>query len=229
MARRSWMQRLARWHIWLGWIVGLPILMWTATGLFMVLRPIEEVRGNDRRIEHPARPISVSLDAGAAPTLLREGRLVEQRGRSVLIATFMDGTVQRIDLQAPGQRALPPVDETEARRAVAFAVRGGKAVRDARLFPADRAPLDFRKPMAAWQVTLADDTHVYVGRDTGEIEAIRTRWWRWFDFMWGLHILDPQDREDSSHPLLIVLAALSVVGSVMGCILLLRRRKALRA
>jgi len=28
--------RLRRWHVWLGWIVGLPILLWVVTGLAMV-------------------------------------------------------------------------------------------------------------------------------------------------------------------------------------------------
>ena len=37
--------RLRRWHIWLGWIVGIPMLVWTLSGLVMVARPIEEVRG----------------------------------------------------------------------------------------------------------------------------------------------------------------------------------------
>jgi uncharacterized iron-regulated membrane protein len=47
MARQRLMLRFARWHIWLGWLVGVPILMWTVTGLVMVARPIEEVRGED--------------------------------------------------------------------------------------------------------------------------------------------------------------------------------------
>ena len=45
MQRPRIMQRISRWHIWLGWLVGLPVLMWTVTGLVMVAKPIEEVRG----------------------------------------------------------------------------------------------------------------------------------------------------------------------------------------
>jgi hypothetical protein len=44
--------------------------------------------------------------------------------------------------------------------------------------------------------------------------------------MWGLHIMDLQEREDTSHPILIIFAALGVVGSLLGCILMFRRRKA---
>ena len=54
MARQRMMQRFARWHVWLGWLVGFPILMWTVTGLFMVARPIEEVRGDHLRAPPPA-------------------------------------------------------------------------------------------------------------------------------------------------------------------------------
>ncbi len=104
-------------------------------------------------------------------------------------------------------------------------VGGDKAV-TATFYPPDKAPLDFREAMPVWQVVLADGTHVYVGQHSGQIEAVRTRWWRAFDFMWGLHILDPQTREDTSHPLLIGLAALSVIGALLGCVLLFRRRRA---
>ena len=39
---------------------------------------------------------------------------------------------------------------------------------------------DFRRPMPAWQISLADGTHVYIGRDTGEVEAVRTPFWRFY-------------------------------------------------
>jgi len=46
-----------------------------------------------------------------------------------------------------------------------------------------------------------------------------------FDFMWGLHIMDPVEREDTSHPLLYGLAALSLLSVLLGAALLLRRRR----
>ena len=41
MAQQQWMRRFARWHIWLGWLVGVPIVMWMVTGLIMVSPLIE--------------------------------------------------------------------------------------------------------------------------------------------------------------------------------------------
>ena len=53
---------LRRWHMWLGWLVGLPVLFWTISGFVMVARPIEEVRGEALRAEHVAiDPASVLL------------------------------------------------------------------------------------------------------------------------------------------------------------------------
>ncbi len=226
MARRTPMQRFARWHIWFGWAAALPLLVWTLSGLIMTLRPIEEVRGTTLRIEAPPRAVTVALNGAAQGTMIREGRILDQRGRSVLIATYMDGSVNRIALDADGARPLPPVDEAEARRAVAEGIAGGKAAVSARLFDAAHPPADFRRKTAVWQVTLADGTHVYVGQGSGEIEAVRTRWWRFYDFFWGLHIMDPVEREDSSHLLLWVLSAVSLASVLLGSALLFRRRRA---
>jgi uncharacterized iron-regulated membrane protein len=222
------MRLLARWHIWLGWLVAVPLLLWTLSGVFMALRPLDEVRGSDLRIEHPPQPVRIALGGDGRVTLLREGRLVNQRGRSVLLATYPDGSAARFLLGGAGAVPLPPVDEAEAKAAAAWAIRGGEAVLALKLFDAEHPPLDFRKPVAAWQVTLTDGTHVYVGRYSGEIEAVRTRFWRAYDLMWGLHIMNLTTREDPVRPLLLPLGGLALVSSLFGTFLLFRRRRRAR-
>jgi hypothetical protein len=225
MARGMKMRTLAKWHIWLGWLVGVPIVMWLATGLLMVSRPIEEVRGEHLRVKAEPVPLALPGSALAGPgTALKEMRVVMQDGRAVAILTSLTGEVRRVDF-ATGA-ALAPLTAAEARAKVAARIVGGDKVERVTLFPADRTPFDFRRPLAVWRVALADGTNVYVGRDTGEIEAVRTRWWRAFDLAWGLHIMDLSEREDTSHPLLILFAALSLTGALIGCVLMFRRRKA---
>lgn len=224
------MRLFARWHIWLGWLAGVPLLLWCASGLVMVAKPIEEVRG-----DHLRRELAAELLTGnPAPVVIerevrgqvREIRSLMQNGRAVTLVTRMDGGVTRY--YAITARELGPFTDVEARLLVAKAIVGGDKVAGVRLFGADDPAPDFRRPVAAWQVTLADGTHVYVGRDSGAIEAVRTRWWRIFDFVWGLHIMDLQTREDTHHPILILFASLALVSSVIGVTLLFRRRKARR-
>jgi len=199
--------------------------MWMVTGLFMAARPIEEVRGNHLLAEQEAQPLVLPGSALASAEFpLREMRAVMQDGRAVAILTGMDGNVQRVDMASGA--ALPALTASDARAIVAARVKGGNEVRSVTAFAADRVPFDFRRPMPVWQVALENGAHVYVGRDTGQIEAVRTRWWRAFDFMWGLHIMDLQTREDTSHPILIVFALLGVIGALFGCVLMFRRRKA---
>ena len=224
MARANWMRRIARWHIWLGWLVGIPIVMWTATGLFMVAKPIEEVRGNHLRVEMPEQPLILpDSDLASPDSALKEMRAVMQDGRAVAILTGLDGAVTRVDM-ASGE-TIAPVDSAKARSIAAEQIVGGDKVRSVTFFEAENVPFDFRRPMPVWQVALEDGAHIYIGRDTGEIEAVRTSWWRWFDFMWGLHIMDLSEREDTSHPILILFATLSLTGALLGTILMFRRRK----
>ncbi|MGI8944485.1 MAG: PepSY domain-containing protein [Qipengyuania sp.] len=226
MAHQRTMQRFARWHIWLAWAVGVPVLMWTLTGLVMVIKPIEEVRGDHLRLPvaetalPPDTEIAVALPAqGARP--VRSVSTQVEGGESVTRIGYMDGTSERF--RSDGIR-MSPFSEIEARLLVEERIAGGDKVVSATRFDADDIPFDFRRPEPVWQVALEDGTHVYVGVETGEIEAVRTRWWRVFDFMWGLHIMDLQTREDTSHPILILFAVLGVIGSVLGCVLMFRRR-----
>lgn len=220
------MRTLAKWHIWLGWLVGVPIAMWLATGLLMVARPIEAVRGDHLKRPVPERQALVipGSTLAAADTGLAEMQVTMQDGRAVAVLTGLDGSIRRVDFASGA--ALPALDAAAARALVAEAIIGGDKVRKVTLFSAENAPFDFRRPIATWQVQLEDGTNIYVGRDTGQIEAVRTRWWRAFDFAWGLHIMDLSEREDTSHPTLIVFAAISLVGALMGCVLMFRRRKA---
>ncbi|MXO85585.1 hypothetical protein GRI38_06030 [Altererythrobacter aurantiacus] len=221
------MQALAKAHIWLGWLIAVPLLMWTLSGLLMVARPIEEVRGN--HLQLPVADRGLPGDAGIAVDLSR----VEKPVKSVSIAmdgglaitriTYMDDSVERF---SESGRQIPALNEIAARALVGRRIVGGDRVESATLFPASDPAPDFRRPIAAWQVALEDGTHVYVGEETGDILAVRTRFWRAFDFAWALHIMDFETREDTSHPVLIIFAILAAIGVAIGTVLLFRRRRA---
>ena len=117
-------QRLRRWHIWLGWIVGLPFLAWTVSGLVMVARPIETVRGRgpDRR------------GAGACRRGSRRSRPRSGRGRSPRfgwrrgptgprwLLKYADGGTRLAD--AATGRLLPPLAAADAARIVEARYKG---------------------------------------------------------------------------------------------------------
>ncbi|WP_231726040.1 MULTISPECIES: PepSY domain-containing protein [unclassified Sphingomonas] len=210
----------------LGWLTGVPLILWTATGLFMVARPIDEVRGAHLRRDPPAlpadlRPIAPRMDGG---DVARVDLVMRADRRPVWIVRFADGGLRTVDPRTG--TVLQRVAGDDARAIAIAALRAPALVRDVTRFAASDAPLELRRARPAWRVRFADGIHVYVDADSGEVLAVRSAQWRWFDLMWGLHIMDLQGRENSSHPLLIGFAALGLAGSLLGTALMFRRRRA---
>ena len=201
--------RLRRWHVWLGWLVGLPMLFWTVSGLVMVAKPIEEVRGTG--LIAPPKPIHVA-DTLVAPQV--SGRPVlaitlEQRAAGPRWEIdFADGGSRLAD-PATG-RLLPLLGPADASREVMARYTGKAHVVEASRVDANAPPLELRRAMDGWRVRMSDDTHFYVNGGSGEIVARRTSWWRIYDFMWGLHIMDLQGREETNNPWIVTFAALSL-------------------
>ena len=211
---REWMlgamrSRLRRWHVWLGWLVGLPFLFWTVSGLVMVAKPIEEVRGE--HLVSPPQPISVG------------GPLVAPKveGLRVLAITLeprADGPRWEIDF-ADGQERLadpatglllPRLGAADAAKELMARYVGTAKVAEVTRVDADSPPLELRRAMNGWRVRMDDGTHFYIDGGSGEIVARRTSWWRIYDFMWGLHIMDLQGREDTNNPWVVSFAVLSL-------------------
>lgn len=215
--------KLMRWHIWLGWLIGVPIILWTASGLLMVAQPIETVRGNHLRSEMPAldafQPVAPLLEGRQAKSLT----LQQNSAGPFWVIAYADGGKRRAD--AATGALLPPVSATEANGLATAARSDRTAIRSVQRFDVDNAPIDQRSGRPSWQVVFADDARFYVDADTGELLSVRTQFWRAFDFMWGVHIMDLQTREDSSHPILILFAMISLIGSVLGFVMLFTRRK----
>ena len=225
MAHQRIMQRLARWHIWLGWVVALPILLWTITGLVMAARPLEEVRGE--HLITRAAPAAIDLSDLTLPRVgedIAGAQLIMQADGPIWVVDMTDGG--RYRYSGSDGRLIPPLIAEEARSIAEATYAGDAEFESARYFAAEDEPLELRRGIASWQVQFTDGTRIYLDDATGEVLATRTGWWRVYDLMYGLHIMAPVSRSDSHHPLLIGLTILSIIGSLLGTILLFRRRKA---
>jgi hypothetical protein len=205
--------RTVRWlHLWGGVIVGIQIILWVASGLVMVARPLDEVRGTTLRRDPP----TLSLPAGL-PAL--QG--VEQLELGTLLGTpvwkLTDGQGKRLLDAATGQ----PI-AIAARQAEAIA-RAGTTLTGPAIVTAISAanPASDWRETAGWRVEFSDETRVYITTQ-GEIGAIRTPWWRFYDLFWGLHIMDWTARENTHHPLIIAATILSLGVVLTGALLTVR-------
>lgn len=219
--------RLRRWHVWLGWIVGLPILLWVVSGLVMVARPIEEVRGEGLLSEPKPMRMATPPALPRVEGVPIKGLQLERRAAGIRwVVTLPDGTMRLAD---PANGALlPPLSAADAMREVTARYTGQARVQSATRTDPKAPPMELRRPIAAWRVAMDDGTHFYVDANSGAIVARRTGWWRFYDLMWGLHIMDLKTREDAHNPLTIGFAVVALALSILAIIqlpLTIRRRK----
>ncbi len=218
--------RLHKWHIWLGWLIGVPLILWTASGLFMVARPIEEVRGSHLRADplpiKTIRPVVPLLHGRALETLTLEQRAAGP----VWVIKYSDGGARQAD--ATTGALLPPLSAADAATLAAGYYAGKTKLIGTARFSAANAPLELRRDRPSWQLRYDDGTRLYIDADSGTLLAVRTRWWRIFDFMWGLHIMDLQSRENSHHPILIGFAGMSLIGLLLAFTMQLWRPRSRR-
>lgn len=219
--------RLRRWHVWLGWIVALPILFWTVSGVLMVIRPIEVVRGSDLMNEpKPMRMIAAPVPPRLGDVPLSSLMLQQRAAGPRWVLVLGDGTKRLAD-PATGA-VLPPMSATDAVREVTGRYTGKARVKSVDRTDAGKPPLDLRRNISTWRVTMTDGTRFYVDPGSGDVVARRTGWWRIYDFMFGLHIMDLKTREDTSNPLVIGFGIAALVMSLLALVLLpmtINRRK----
>ncbi|HEY0043700.1 MAG TPA: PepSY domain-containing protein [Allosphingosinicella sp.] len=210
---------LRRYHIWLGWVVGVPLLLWTLSGVVMVARPIEAVRGSDLLAEPTPLPSGlIAVPPVIGPRAVESLRLEKRSDGPKWVVRYADGTARLAD-PANG-RLLPALTAADAAGEVSARYLGKARIRGVDRTSADHPPLDLRRPVDAWRVTMSDGTRFYLDAATGEVLARRTRWWRFYDFMWGLHIMDLQTREDSHNPWVIGFGVVTLLTTIMALVLL---------
>lgn len=212
-------------HRWMGLVVGIQLMGWTISGLYFTLIPINEIRGNHllkpaaHRLVRHARLLSpndiVRRHDELSDITIGEIQLRQRLDRPVYLVEGEAGT-RAYDAES-GER-LGPLTELQA-----IAAANGRSVEPV----ASVAYVDSVAPDAeyrggelpAWRASLADNTHIYIGANSGRLRAVRTIEWRIFDWFWALHILDFEERDDFNHWLIQFVAALGVISVLTGFVL----------
>lgn len=202
---------LRRWHRLLAWLVAIPMAFWLVSGFFMAARPIAEVRGD--HIMRPA-PAIMLASPPVLPDLVGlpiEKLSMESRAAGPRWVVRIKG-VAAPRLADPATGAwLDPGSAADAVREVTARYLGKGKVVQVRKVTRDEYLLEARRRIDGWRVELDNAEHFYVEAGSGEIVAHRSRHWRIYDWLWGLHIMDLQGRQDPHNPWIVTMSALSLL------------------
>ena len=216
-------------HKWIGLIVGLQILAWVVSGLFMTWFPIAQVRNEHLVREAPPRTVQQSVDLTTATDALAKMSIAISRLELVDIAgrwmwrIDSNGKPHALMDVATGE-VISPLNETAAREIATADYAGNAKIVSATLIEKD-APIEYRSTLPVWQFVFddADETHLYVAPLTGKVVARRSGLWRVYDFLWSLHIMDYTERDNFNNWPVVIMSLLGLILTVSGIGILVYR------
>lgn len=222
-------------HRWLGLLLALQILAWMISGFYFALFPIEKIRG-----EHLAPPPATfdwqQLAGSISPDVAWQSVMTEVGETASLQSielSLVNGEVAYLVTGSVGQAPfvrrvrtkngslLPMIDQQTARSIAIASTTIDESIKSVELVDDERPGSEYRgRRLPLWRVAFSgpDALNVYIDAWTGEVTARRTQGWRIFDFLWMLHIMDFDERDDFNTPLLQVSALLGLLLALSGLV-----------
>jgi uncharacterized iron-regulated membrane protein len=222
-------------HKWFGLVIGLQILIWLATGLYMVIVDLDFIHGdtlvtNMRQTITAPDPnlLDMSTVRSRYPDATQIG-LKPVMGKTLYTVTTAGA---RYLLDPETGEILSPLDEKIARDIATFHFNGEARILNAALISTN-PPMEIQtRRLPLWRIDFDDrfSTSFYVDPYTGALVTRRHQYWRIFDFMWMLHIMDYDERSDAHNLLLKTAQVTGLIFAITGAWLLLysfsgRRKK----
>lgn len=222
-------------HKWIALIAGIQALLWMISGAYMVTIDLDFIHGDPlvRNLDEPLRadltglyPVSAVL--ARFPDAVQV-EAVSQMTRPRYIVRS-EGSASLLDAES-GELLSPLGPEDAAELAEHYYTGTGAAGRPVLLDDDARKPTEIQtRRLPLWQVAFDDriNTTFYISPATGELATRRHTFWRLFDFLWMLHIMDYEARADVNNNLLRVSAVIGTGMALSGLWLLFysyRRRQ----
>ena len=211
-------------HRYLGIFIGIQFLLWTLGGLYFSWTNIDEIHGDHLRGEKTEisfqkdfispKTVIENIERSGDASAINNLRLIEISGKPFYAFEIKDENKKQkfIVADAVSGEIRPAISEEEARTIAAESLAKPLPVKETVYLTKENVGghHEYReKPLPAWAVTFEDDLTVYLSAETGQIGAFRTTKWRIFDFLWMLHTMDYEARDNINN---YILRGFSILG-----------------
>jgi len=203
-------------HKYLSFAISLQLLLWTISGIYFAFNKIELVRGEQylTQKQHSIDLGEIDFKFSSIKTLDIKKRLNED---IVIIKTA--NKTQYLDRFGDDLEKLSMNDAMEVvkQRTTLSPVSTEEILESERGSEFRGRSLPLYKVVGKAQDGL--EINVYLNAYSGDVVAIRSNKWRIWDLMWGLHIMDWQDRDNIGNLLLKIFSILALISSITGIML----------
>ena len=193
-------------HRYLSIFIAIQLLLWTVSGIYFAFNKIELIRGEQYRL-----PTNV------------EYRIFDRLGQQV-IASNKDGNI--VYRTYPEGNLLEKLSVEEAK--LIASIKTSLEPVSAILLTESLPGSEYRgRSLPIYQITTTskDDTNIYLDPLSGDVLAIRSDSWRMWDFLWSLHIMDYDQRDNINNFLFRIFSILALVSSISGILLFFFSKK----
>lgn len=216
-----------RYHRWLMLFVALQFLLWAVSGLYMVSLDIHYIHGENLvntpkvDIDNEQRKTRFEAIIDAYPSA-ESVTLRSLAGKPVYLVSLPDRSAPLLIATDTGQ-PLPEINAQQASRIAARAFTGQGKIESVKRLDQPAETPDELSPLhlPVWQVHFdaVFSPTLYISQYTGAIVTVRHHPWRWFDWMWRLHILDWDDGATLGNIFFLIFAFTGLAGALSGAAL----------
>ena len=214
-------RRLRQWHRFIALVTSCQLLLWTLSGLYFAFIDIDYVRGHQFKRSGPPTQLDLSqLKAG----LVSANKVViqERLAGEVIVGVQTDEGLKWLDEQGVPIAALSG-EQALTLGAERTVIKPDQFER----VDTDMPGSEYRgAPLPLWRLWRAADPNrvAYVDAMSGEVRVVRHDAWRWWDFLWSLHIMSYEDRDTIGTWLLKIFSVLALATAVLGMWLFVHTR-----
>ena len=211
----AWQRRLRIWHRRLAVVTAIQLLLWTLSGIYFAFVDITMVRGEPHRLA----PLTQSIDLAYFdfPVASTSQILIKPRLPGELVVGVKDPESRITEWLSPDGKPATLLTAEQAISAVSSNTDITVDVTEWVTTATEGAEYRGRQ-LPLWRAYSAENPslRVYVDPRSGDIVAIRNLAWRAWDFLWMLHIMDYDDRDDIGTWLLKLFSVMALLTAIAG-------------
>ena len=217
-------------HRYLGLFLGIQFLFWTLGGLYFSWSDIDKIHGEHLVMEKKGfsptsgliAPDSILIKINSTQPLkpIAKIELVEALGEPYYQLQLMTGEYRLFSAKT-GQ-VKPQFTEDEAKEIAKSYITFKAEIKEAQLLAEVGDHHEYReRHLPVWSIAFdyEGDPVVYVDAVTGQFERIRHNNWRAFDWLWMMHTMDYETRDDFGNGLLKAFSILGLITVLSGFLL----------
>ena len=203
-------------HKYLSFFISIQLLLWTVSGIYFAFNKIENVRGEQYRLQSPFKYSFKNIEFEIPEAT---SAVVKKRLDKTIITATTEAGMRYFDEEGD---PLKKISFDEAKQIVAEnTLLKPIAVEEV---GESKKGSEYRgRQLPIYKVTTrnANDKEInaYLNIFSGDIVAIRSAQWRIWDLMWGFHIMDWQERDNIDNMLLKIFSVLALISSLSGILL----------